>query len=41
MQLVFSEQAKLIEEIEDGLNKLDQRSINHLLNQELFYHAQQ
>lgn len=41
MQLVFHEQGKLIKEIEDNLNSLDQRSINHLLNQELFYHARQ
>ena len=41
MHLAFDQQNRLIKEVEGSVNSLDQRSINHLLNLELFYHAQQ
>lgn len=41
MSSIFNHEYSLINAIEKVHNSLDYPTINHLLNQELFYHAQQ
>lgn len=41
MNQIFSQQAEFIQTVEKHHQNLDQHAINHILNQELFYHAQQ